>query len=349
MKKQTYIIALALLYCLSIGLFSFQKTGTENEQVQLVLPQGWPQPTYDFKKNPLTKKGISLGRYLFHDPILSKDSSTSCASCHLQFTNFTHVDHALSHGIQGLKGTRNTLALMNLAWSKNFMWDGGINHLEVQPLAPIESKFELASSLPEIIEKLKHSPKYIQRFKEAFGATTEITGEYFLKALSQYMLTLQTYNSKYDKVMRRDSGINFTESEASGLKLFRQYCASCHTEPLFTNNSFENNGLAPDTFLRDGGRIKITKLLQDSLKFKVPSLRNIEVSYPYMHDGRYKNLQMVLFHYSNDIHNTINLSSQLKNSLNLNEQNKKDIIAFLKTLTDNNFLRNPELGFPNKQ
>jgi cytochrome c peroxidase len=139
--------------------------------------------------------------------------------------------------------------------------------------------------------------------------------------------------------MRKDAGITFTQAEQKGLDLFRKHCASCHTEPLFTNGAFENNGLAPDSVLRDGGRIKITRLKTDSLKFKVPSLRNIEVSYPYMHDGRYRNLQMVLFHYSNAIAQTVNLSPQLKNGISLTEEDKNNLIAFLKTLTDEEFLR----------
>lgn len=332
-----------------VGNFFFTEgtfSSYENDTIEFAIPAGWPQPKYDFKKNPLTTNGIELGRLLFYDPILSADSSTSCASCHLQFTNFTHVDHALSHGIYGRKGTRNTLSIMNLAWSTSFMWDGGVNHLEVQPLAPIESSFELNSSLTEIISKLKRSITYLEKFKQAFGPDAEITGEYILKSLAQYMLTLNTYNSKYDKVMRGEDGAAFTEPEQHGYELFKTHCSSCHTEPLFTNNGFANNGLEPDPYLNDGGRIKITGKKEDSLKFKVPSLRNIEVSYPYMHDGRFKNLQMVIFHYNDDIHHTINLAKELKKPMNLSENDKRDLIFFLKTLTDNQFLKDPSIGFP---
>lgn len=322
------------------------KLSNTNDTIRIQIPEGWPKPVYDFKKNPLTKNGIELGRKLFYDPILSEDSSTSCASCHLQYTNFTHVDHALSHGIYGRKGNRNTLSIMNVAWSKSFMWDGGINHVEVQPLAPIESSFELNSSLKEIIAKLKRSKTYSSMFKRAFGEKAEITGEFFLKAIAQYMLTLNTFNAKYDKVMRKEKGIAFSPNEANGYKLFKKHCSSCHTEPLFTNGGFENNGLEPDTMLKDGGRIKITRLLTDSLKFKVPSLRNVEVSYPYMHDGRFRNLQMVVFHYNDDIHKTVNLAKPLQKPMNLTESQKRDLVYFLKTLTDHEFLRDPALGFP---
>lgn len=333
-------------YLVGISAMSFMlasfisTTAPDNKIIKLVIPAGWPKPSYDFNKNPITQGGFELGRSLFYEPMLSGDSTISCASCHLQQTNFTHVDHALSHGIYGRKGTRNSSIIMNVAWSKNFMWDGGVNHIETQPLAPITSPQEMNSSLNEIVDRLKASSYYSEKFKKVYGPGSEITGQFVLKSLSQYMLMLQSYNSKYDRVKRKEPGYVFTESEDRGYQLFKTHCASCHTEPLFTNNGFENNGLEPDPYLKDGGRIKITKQLSDSLKFKVPSLRNIELSYPYMHDGRYRNIQMVLFHYSEDIHATINLSEKLPKPLGLTEQNKNDMVAFLKTLTDTTFLNN---------
>ena len=138
---------------------------------------------------------------------------------------------------------------------------------------------------------------------------------------------------------------SFTTREANGYKLFRAHCSSCHPEPLFTNGKFENNGLPPDDSLRDKGRSNITGLDRDDLKFKVPTLRNIEVTYPYMHDGRFKNLQMVLFHYTENIYQSSTLSNKLKRKLNLSEQEKGDIIMFLKTLTDEDFLKDKKFGF----
>jgi cytochrome c peroxidase len=320
-----------------------------NDTLKIVVPKGWPRPVYDFAKNPVTRRGFELGKALFFDPLLSKDSTISCASCHLQFTNFTHVDHALSHGILGKKGTRNTLSIINAAWSKSFMWDGGVNNIEVQPLAPIENPVEMDSKLALVVTRLQRSPRYTQRFKEAFGAQAEVTGQNVLKALAQYMVSIQSYNSKYDRVMRKEAGASFTEAEKQGLKIFRKQCASCHTEPLFTNNGFENNGLRPDTALRDGGRAKITHNPADSLKFKVPSLRNIEVSYPYMHDGRFRNLQMVLFHYSADIYRSPTLSPKLAKGIDLSEQDKNCLIAFLKTLTDETFLRDARFYYSKEE
>jgi len=342
MKRNfVFVCFFCALFCAVVfSSFKAEKkklTTERNDTLKIVVPKGWPKPAYDFAKNPVTTKGFELGRKLFFDPLLSRDSTISCASCHLQFTNYTHVDHALSHGILGKKGTRNTLAIINAAWSKNFMWDGGVNNIEVQPLAPIENPVEMDSKLSDIVLKLNNSKKYREKFLQAFGSD-EITGQRVLKALAQYMVSIQSSNSKYDKVMRKEAGLSFNEREQKGLVLFRKNCASCHTEPLFTNNSFENNGLRPDSVLRDKGRANITRLKSDSLKFKVPSLRNIEVSYPYMHDGRFKNLQMVLFHYANDIHKSETLSPKLSKGLKLSEEDKNNLVAFLKTLTDEEFL-----------
>jgi cytochrome c peroxidase len=342
------LVCFFLTICANILFSSFSADNTEarsaNDTIPFIVPKGWPKPVYDFAKNPVTKRGFDLGRSLFFDPLLSKDSTISCASCHLQYTNFTHVDHALSHGILGKKGTRNTLSIINVAWSKSFMWDGGINNIEVQPLAPIESSVEMDSDLESIVLKLNRSKKYQEKFRQAFGSN-KATGQFVLKALAQYMVSIKSCNSKYDKVMRKEKGFAFNEFEAKGLVLFRKHCGFCHTEPLFTNNSFENNGLRPDSVLRDGGRAKITREQTDSLKFKVPSLRNIEVSFPYMHDGRLRNLQMVLFHYSTDIMSSPTLSPKLAKGITLTEQDKNNIIAFLKTLTDEEFLHNKDLYY----
>ena len=308
------------------------------------IPKGWAKPVYDFSKNPLTKEKIALGRALFYDPILSKDNTISCASCHLSYTAFTHIDHDLSHGIKGRIGTRNSPALMNLAWNTSFMWDGSIRHLDMQALAPITNADEMDETLPNVISKLQKSTIYPTYFKHAYGDTA-ITGERMLKAISQFMLTLVSANSKYDKILRGDKNISFTEYELKGYDLFKKNCASCHKEPLFTNYAFENNGLEPDKTLLDAGRMKVTQRLEDSLKFKVPTLRNIEVSYPYMHDGRFKSLQMVLFHYTETIYHSATLSKKLKNKMILSEKDKTNIIAFLKTLTDEDFLHNPEFQY----
>jgi len=327
-------IAYSLLLCVLAALLAF---GPEPVAVRFVVPKGWPKPVYDFTRNKPSDEKYRLGRRLFYDPILSRDSSTSCNSCHLQFSGFTHVDHALSHGINGLKGTRNSLTLFNLAWSKSFMWDGGVNNLEVQPINPITNPVEMDHDLGRLIARLNRSAYYRKRFYKAFGDSSIGTQQLF-KALAQYMVMLESYNSKYDKVMRREEGAVFSESEARGYSVFKTHCASCHTEPLFTNNGFANNGLAPDTALNDPGRMRITHQRSDSLCFKVPTLRNCELSYPYMHDGRFRKLEQVLAHYTGGIQASATLASELRKPILLDAAAQKDLLAFLKTLTDREFI-----------
>ncbi len=308
------------------------------------IPEFWPKPEYDLIKKPLSQEKIQLGRALFYDPLLSADNTISCASCHSQYNAFAHSDHKLSHGIHDQIGTRNAPALQNLAWGSTFMWDGSAHHLDAQALAPLTNPIEMNETLEHIVAKLQRSKRYPKAFYAAFGDSI-VTGQRTLQALSQFMVTLVSSNSKYDKVIRKE-GIAFSESENNGYLLFKEHCASCHKEPLFTNNSFANNGLEPDSLLKDIGRMKITGNTKDSLLFKVPSLRNVEVSYPYMHDGRFPNLQMVLFHYTDGIHNSKTLSKQLRKKMNLSEDDKRNLINFLKTLTDEGFLRNKEHSYP---
>lgn len=306
------------------------------------IPEKWPEPQYNFSKNKLTPEKILIGRALFYDPILSRNNTVSCNSCHSQFTAFAHVDHTLSHGIDSRIGTRNAPGLMNLAWQKTFMWDGAINHLDMQPLAPIANKDEMDSNIDSVVKKLQQSAIYPTLFYKAFGDSI-ITGEHTLKAISQFMLTLISADSKYDSMMRGQ--VVFTEQEKNGYNLFKQNCSSCHSEPLFTNELFENNGLPPDNKLNDFGRMKVTKNSADSMKFKVPTLRNLEFSYPYMHDGRFKHLSDVIKHYT-QINQSNLLSKQLKKPIILSSNEQVDLIAFLLTLTDNHFLFNPDYSFP---
>ena len=319
----------------AVILLSFRKDS--QEQLQFHRPQGWPKPVYNFRKNKVTTAGFILGRTLFNDPLLSKDNSTSCASCHLNFTAFTHADHNLSHGIYGLKGTRNSLALFNLAWNTSFMWDGGVTSLEQQPINPITNHVEMDNSMEVVLTRLNNSPKYRRLFYAAYNDSS-ISTSTVLKSLAQFTAMLESYNSRYDSVQRGEPGVVFTESEQRGLAIFRNHCAQCHAEPLFTDYSFRNNGLPVDTALNDWGRMKITGDRGDSLKFRVPSLRNIAVSAPYMHDGRFPRLKDVLEHYSNGINHTPTLAPELREKIGLSAQDKRDLLAFLNTLTDKVFL-----------
>lgn len=333
MKKQIFVLYLIPFISLA---WAFRYTHL------FQVPKGWQKPAYDFSKNPLSAERVELGRTLFYDPILSKDNTISCSSCHLSYTAFAHTDHTLSHGIKDKIGIRNAPALMNLAWRKNFMWDGAINHLDMQSLAPITHPDEMGETMENVVSKLQNSKLYPSLFAQAFGDSL-VTGERTLKAISQFMLTLVSADSKYDKVMKGEA--TFNPYETRGYTLFKTHCSSCHREPLFTSDDFENNGLEPDTTLHDGGRIRITKRKEDSLKFKVPSLRNVEVTYPYMHDGRFPNLPMVLFHYTEGVYQSPTLSKELRQKIKLTEDDKRTIIAFLKTLTDEGFLRNPKFQY----
>ena len=328
-----------IVLILGIGLsFTLRKT----TPIYIQTPKGWPKMHYDFSKNPLTEEGFQLGRQLFYDPVLSRDLTISCASCHFQATGFAHVDHDLSHGIEGRIGTRNAIGLVNLAWSKSFMWDGGVNHLDMQPLNPITSPVEMDESLEHIVDKLQKSEKYQLLFESAFG-DSRITGQRVLFALSQFELLLVSSNSKYDKVMRKEA--QFSEQEKVGYHLFKTNCASCHNEPLFSSEKLETNGLPLDPTLQDVGRMKITSLVSDSLLFKVPTLRNSQFTFPYMHDGRFKTLTEVINHY-NTLSNSKLLPKQLSRPMNLSDNDRVNLLVFLKTLTDTAFLFDPRFSFP---
>ncbi len=307
------------------------------------VPSGWPQPTYDFTKNPLAREKVELGRALFYDPILSRDGTISCSSCHLSYTGFTHIDHKTSHGIGNRLGLRNSLALVNLAWNKSFMWDGAVQHLDMQALAPISHPDEMGEDFGHLVEKLAATARYPPLFERAFGEGG-VTGERVLKSLAQFELTIVSAGSRYDRMARGE--IKFNEWEDRGYSIFKKHCNSCHAEPLFTDFSFENNGLAPDSLLNDGGRIRVTRQAADSLRFRVPSLRNCEVTGPYMHDGRIENLAMVIFHYTEGIHDGPFLSQKLRSKISLSEEDKNCLAAFLRTLTDEKFLHDERFQFP---
>ncbi len=323
----------------SILLLAFEVKETK----KLPIPQGWPKPLYNFTKNPLNENKIQLGRALFYDPQLSVNNLISCASCHSQYNAFAHVDHALSHGIEDKIGTRNAPALMNLAWQPIFMWDGAVNHLDMQSLFPITHPDEMGEKIEHVVMKLQHTKKYPDFFLKAFGDSV-ITGEHLLKAISQFMLTLVSQNARYDSMIRKQ--VVFTSQEKNGYALFKSHCASCHREPLFSNFSFENNGLPLDASLKDEGRMKVTHNPIDSLKFKVPTLRNLEFTYPYMHDGRFKKLMQVINHYTTGIQSSPTLSIHLQKPIILSANEKVDLISFLLTLTDKTFLFDPEFSFP---
>ena len=335
MRSGFKYITLSLIFL----LFSFEIYKNINPK----LPDNFPAPAYDLTKNPITEKGFELGRKLFYDPILSSDSTVSCANCHQQFSAFSNLAHPISHGVGGTAGTRNAPPLQNLIWNKSFMWDGGVTFLESQPLAPIINKLEMNETLEHVIQKLRRNKNYVSEFKNAFGIKT-ITTKYVAKALSQFMALMISSNSKYDIYLKGD--VTFTASEQRGLKLFKEKCASCHTEPLFTDNGFRNNGLKPNPFGADSGRSIITANPRDLFLFKVPSLRNVAISAPYMHDGRFATLGQVLEHYSSEIYVSATTDSLLTKGISFSSTDRSDIISFLKTLTDRDFLYDKRFSDP---
>jgi cytochrome c peroxidase len=334
MKGHKHFYVILLLSGMMIVL-SF--VSDRSSYYKFVIPEGWPKPVYNIKRVGITEQGFKLGKMLFNDPVLSKDNSTSCASCHLQFTAFTHADHNLSHGIYGRKGTRNSIALFNLAWNTSFMWDGGVTDLEKQPVNPITNPAEMDNKMPDLVAKLNKLQKYRKLFFDTYNDSV-ITQELLLRSLMQFTIMIESFNSKYDSVTRGQGNVKFTESEQNGYAVFKKNCSSCHAEPLFTDRSFKNNGLTADTALNDFGRMKVTGDKNDSLKFRVPSLRNVASSAPYMHDGRFKRLIDVLDHYTNGIEKSPTLAKELNTKIALTDTEKTDLIAFLNTLTDKLFL-----------
>jgi cytochrome c peroxidase len=308
-------------------------------------PQHFPKPLYDFSKNPLEENKIILGRKLFYDPILSIDNTVSCASCHSPYNAFAHTDHALSHGVYDSIGLRNAPALFNLAWHSTFMWDGAIENLDMQALAPIHDSKEMGESINHVIQKLQQSHKYKSLFYKAYGDST-ISSKHVLKALAQFQLTLVSANAKYDRVMQHKD--SFTIQENNGYELFLQHCNACHTAPLFTNGAFVNNGLAIDTTLNDVGLYGITGQDMDKQKFKIPSLRNLGFTYPYMHDGRYKRLSEVLRFYTSQASNGKNVDHRVQGGIKLSSNEKVDLIAFLITLNDTSFVKNINHQYPHE-
>ena len=332
MKRRAVIVCFIVFIITGVHFINTGNYGAT--PIPFVVTEGWPKPVYDFSQNPVTKEGFELGRKLFYDGRLSKDGNFPCASCHQQFGAFATYDHSLSHGYNNAFTTRNAPALFNLAWQKEFMYDGGVNHLDVQPLVPITSPNEMHEVIDTVLLKLRADKAYRQMFKAAFGSE-EINTQRLSKALSQFLVMIVSNNSLYDKVKRGEATFNLPQR--LGYELFKQKCNACHTEPLFTDFSYRNVGLPVDSFLNDNGRMRITRLSSDSLKFKVPSLRNVMVTFPYGHDGRFYSVLDVMNHYRNGVVDGPTTDSLVKN-MKLSNYEIGQITAFLYTLTDSALL-----------
>jgi cytochrome c peroxidase len=330
-----------LLLPFVIGCSSDDSAEYKNVPLDVVIPSNFPAIAYDLSHNPPTEKGFELGKKLFYDGRLSSDGIVSCGFCHLQEHAFTHHGHTVSHGVNNATGTRNAPPIQNMAYQTTFMWDGATNNLDLQALIPLTSTIEMNGNLTSIVNMMKGDAAYTKLFKQAF-TDGEINTENMLKALSQFVVMMTSSNSKFDKFRRGEVGGTLTVDELAGYEIFNAKCATCHATDLMTDNSFRNNGLAVNPMVNDVGRYAATKADTDYYKFKVPSLRNVEKSAPYMHDGRFGTLEAVLNHYDSGITNSATLDPILNTNgtlgVKLNPDEKIKIIAFLKTLTDNQYL-----------
>ena len=315
----------------------------------LQIPSNFP-PLEISKENPITEEGVLLGRHLFWDTRLSGDNSISCANCHTPQNAFSD-NNQYSIGINGDIGTRNSMVLQNLAWAKDFFWDGRVLTLEEQILIPIMDSTEMDETWSNVMKKLKYDSKYNKMFYEAFGVKNP-DSTHAAKAIAQFLRTMISSNSKYDRVLN-DPSVSFTTDESAGFDSFNSLtggdCFHCHGGILGTDFSYKNNGLDENPV--DTGRGLVTGLANDYYKFKVPSIRNIEYSAPYMHDGRFQTLEQVIHFYSVGIHqNSPNLDPLIEFSqqggVGLGPTERIQLIAFLKTLSDSSFINNPKFSNP---
>ncbi len=312
-----------------------------NALLDFSVPTNFPDATYSIAQNPPTERGFELGKKLFYDGQLASDGVVSCGFCHIQSFAFTHHTHITSHGVDGRIGTRNAQPLHNLAFMNEFTWDGAAAFLDTQPIIPLTAEVEMNETISNVISKLEADDTYPTMFYDAFGSEG-VTAERMFKALSQFMVMMVSANSKFDK-WERGEAVTFTAQEEAGRIVFDTKCASCHAGTLQTDQSYRNNGLAMVDPFNDIGRERVTGLPQDHLKFKVPSLRNIEITFPYMHDGRIATLEDVLDFYTDGMVDSETLDEQFRRDdgtlgLDITPEEKVQLVAFLKTLTDNDFL-----------
>jgi len=349
---KTTKLALPLLFLWFFLCCSEQKPGAENISATpytLKIPSNlgaMPIPEH----NPLSKEGVALGKMLFHDPRLSANHQISCASCHQPSLAFSD-GLALSHAGQSQQRlTRHVPQLTNVGWNKSFFWDGGAKNLESMVFGPLTHPDEMGQNLTNLISQLQQDELYPRLFAQAFG-TDSIQAAYLARSLAQYMRTLLSANSPYDQYIRGEKHAALSKEALLGMALFEEKCASCHTfgkgeNDYFTDFSFHNIGL-DSVYSEDEervfmGRYRITYDSMHIGAFKTPTLRNVAVTPPYMHDGRFATLEEVLEHYSSGVKLSYSLDTRLRAEENLGialeEDEKKALISFLNTLTDTSFI-----------
>lgn len=364
MLKAKYLIVLIGLFITLIGCGDMTPVDTgdlsdipfETTPFEFDLPDHFP-PMSIPADNPMTEEGIELGRHLFYDKILSDDNSMACASCHLQQGNFTD-NQAVSLGIAGIAGKRSSMSLLNIGFNTNgLFWDGRTMTLEEQALLPVEDPIELHTTWPEVETKLRDHDTYPTMFRQAFGISnkSEITKTLATKALAQFERSIvSSGQSKYDRVISGEEV--FTDEELRGHNIFfdvepdmtqHAECGHCHNAPLFTTNEFANNGIddIDGGNLIDLGREEVTGVAFDKGVFRIPSLRNIESSGPFMHDGRFNSLDETIDHYVTGGKRARNLDPVL-HPLFLPAENRAALKAFIKTLEDPIFMADKRYASP---
>ena len=310
----------------------------------------------------MTAEGVELGRFLFYEKKLSGDNSMNCATCHMPQNSFSDPNQ-YSTGIDGIQGNRQSMALINMGWENFFFWDGGKTTLEKQILEPVINPIEMHESWKNAVKKLDQDMAYRNMFFRAFGEGG-IDSTKAAKAIAQFIRTLISGQSKFDVMYKYENSMPLTAAEQSifqtidveewaGYDIFKSLdgadCFHCHNGPLMRVKKFSNNGLLPNAF-NDLGRAHVTNNPEDNYKFKVPTLRNIALTAPYMHDGRFANLDEVIEHYSSGIHMSSTIDPLIEfgsqGGVQLDAQEKYLLKKFLLTLTDNNFVNNPKFKDP---
>lgn len=337
------------------------KVGTGNiTPYEIEIPSHFPQmiiPT----DNPMSVEGVALGKKLFYEKRLSKDNSISCASCHSHTAAFSDPNQ-YSEGVDGQLGNRNSMALINMGYENFFFWDGRSQTLEEQILEPVPNPIEMQLSWNDASARLQSDINYSNDFFTVFG-TTEIDSTHVAKAIAQFIRTMVSGESKYDVMYKYENGLplspteqtiwqTITVEEWAGFDLFKSLngadCLHCHSGPLAQVQKFSNNGL--DATFSDPGRMGVTGNPNDEGKFKVPTLRNIALTAPYMHDGRFATLEDVVEHYSTGINQSATIDPLIEfaaqGGVQLDSQEKDLLIQFLNTFTDNNFVNNPDFQQP---
>lgn len=342
MRKWYHLLAVVIaLLGMSACQLDRDEPAAQALNYQFGLPEGFP-PMPTPPDNAPNYDRVQLGKRLFYDPILSRDSSISCSSCHLQSAAFTD-GLQFSKGVADREGFRNAPSLSNLAWHPYFFYDGGVPTMELQVLAPIEAHFEMDNQLLTVIERLKRHAQYPTLFRQAYGR--EMPDAYGLtRAIAAFERTLVSGDAPWDRYMSGREPTAMDAAQQRGWALFQSdslHCASCHAGFDFTDYSFQNIGLPVTT--ADSGRMRITLDEADRGKYKTPSLRNVALTAPYMHDGSITNLRAVIEHFASGGMHYGN-QSPLAQGFAISEQEKDDLIAFLNALTDRSFVQNPDFA-----